>query len=98
MRNKFDYRRAALSTDILQKRVTRDKALEILKQAPWANLDVENELRFISYKLGYKKGELQNIMKMPPKWYSDFPNRKRFLGFTYNIYRFLTGRKKLAQF
>ena len=97
-RNKIDYRRASLSTDIVQKRLTRNKALDILKTPPWSEIDVENELNFVSYKLGYDKGELEKIMQMPSKWYSDFPNRKRFLGFSYDIYRFLTGRKKLAQF
>ncbi len=97
-RNKFDYRRAHLSTDILQKRITRNQALEILKSDPWVNLDVESQLEFVAYKLGYSVLELKEIMSMPSKWYFDFPNRKRFLGMSYDIYRFLTGRNKLAQF
>ncbi len=97
-RNKFDYRRAHLSTDILQKRISRNNALKILKENPWESINVENELEFIAYKLGYSVNDLKEIMKMPLKWYSDFPNRKKFLGISYDIYRFLSGKKKLAQF
>ena len=82
----------------MQNRIKRDKALEILKAPPWKNIDVENELEFVSYKLGFEVSELKKIMQMPSKWYTDYPNRKKFLGFSYDIYRFLTRRKKLAQF
>ena len=95
MRNKFDYRRAHLSSDICMNRCTRMQALNELAIKPWSKIDVESDLRFISYKLGYSVEELKSIMNNYPLWYKDFPNREKFLGFAYDIFRFITGRQKI---
>tara|TARA_Y100001968_G_scaffold146236_1_gene133708 strand:+ start:261 stop:1421 length:1161 start_codon:yes stop_codon:yes gene_type:complete len=93
-RHKMDYRRAHLSTDICLGRITRKEALIILNTPPWANLDVDNELQFISYKLGYNVSDMYEFMKQPPLWYKDFPNREKLLRIAYNTYRLFTGKNK----
>ncbi len=92
MRHGMDYRRAHLSTDICNKRISRKEAIDILKVAPWENLDLEKELSFIANKLGYETSELKEIMNQPGLWYKDYPNNEFLLGKIYNLYRFLTGR------
>ncbi len=92
MRHGMDYRRAHLSTDICNSRISRQEAINILKVSPWENLDLENELSFIANKLGYEVSELKNIMKEPRLWYKDYSNNEFLLGKIYNLYRFLTGR------
>ena len=93
-RHKMDYRRAHLSTDICLGRITRNQALNQLKNPPCFELDVDNELQFISYKLGYSVSEMYDFMNQPPLWYKDFPNREKFLRILYNIYRLMTGKNK----
>ncbi len=91
-RHGMDYRRAHFSTDICNSRITRKEAIDILKDPPWAELDLENELRFVANKLGYEVNELKNFMNQPPLWYKDFSNNEFILGKIYNLYRLLTGR------
>ena len=92
MRHGMDYRRAHLSTDICNKRISRQEAINILKVAPWEDLDLENELSFIANKLGYELSELKDIISKPGLWYKDYANNEFLLGKIYNLYRFLTGR------
>jgi len=97
-RNKIDYRRPHLSTDICLKRISRDQAINVLKIPPWENFDFEADMKFVSIKLGYKKDELKKIIQKPNKWYVDYPNRRKILCFLYDIYRFLTFTKKATNF
>jgi len=91
-RHGMDYRRAHLSTDICNLRISRKKALNILSVPPWEELDLENELCFIANKLDYEVSELKDLMTLKPLWYKDFPNNEFVLGNIYNFYRLLTGR------
>ena len=65
---------------------------------PWSRIDVESDLRFIAYKLGYSIEELKSLMNNYPLWYKDFPNRENFLGLAYTTFRYITGRKKNTNF
>ena len=80
IRHGMDYRRAHLSTDICNKRISRQEAINILKVAPWEDLDLENELSFIANKLGYELSELKDIMRKPGLWYKDYANNEFLLG------------------
>ncbi len=97
-RNKIDYRRAHLSSDICMKRCTRKYALKELEKEPWSKIDVESDLRFIAYKLNFSINDLKKIMNRSSLWYVDFPNREKLLGLAYNSFRLLTGRKKNTNF
>ena len=92
-RHDADYRRAHLSQDIILNRITRTEAINQLKISPEEDIDVDYILSFVAYKLGYSIEELNNIMRKPPLWYKDIPNREKFLNRFYNVYRFLTNRK-----
>tara|TARA_Y100001968_G_scaffold311645_1_gene333960 strand:+ start:1609 stop:2712 length:1104 start_codon:yes stop_codon:yes gene_type:complete len=93
-RHKMDYRRAHFSTDICLGRITREQALTELKESPCAHLDVDNELEFIAYKLGYTVPQMYDFMKGPALWYRDYPNREKTLRLAYNVYRLFTGRSR----
>ena len=97
-RNNIDYRRAHLSSDICMKRSTRSKALKELSSDPWDKIDVESDLTFVAYKLRYRVDELKKLMNKNSFWYVDFPNREKFLGLAYRIYRILTRKEKNTNF
>ena len=97
-RHGIDYRRGYFSSDICLERISRKQALQELESPPWANLDVERDIAFVSRKLGFTSSELEATMAAPPLWYSDYPNRQRVLGLAYSSYRFLTGRRKASNF
>jgi hypothetical protein len=42
--------------------------------------------------------EFERILKSPPKWYWDYPNDIKKLGFIYDTYRKLFKKDKLASF
>jgi len=94
----IDFRRGYLSADICLGRITRNKALKELEDAPWSNLNVHRDIAFIARKLDYRPDELKAIMALPPLWYTDYPNRRRLLSIAYNTYRILTGRRKASNF
>lgn len=97
-RHGVDYRRGYLSADICLGRVTRQQALDQLCDPPWAAIDVAHDLAFVARKLEYTPAQLETLMHAPARWYSDYPNRERLLGFTYDTYRLLTGRPKASNF
>lgn len=98
IRHKVDYRRGYLSADICLGRVTREQALRELECPPWSSLNVNKDISFVAWKLGYSDDELWRITHLPHRWYTDFPNDEKFLAFLYGTYRFFTGRKKASNF
>lgn len=94
----IDYRRASLSTQICLGTVSRNDALEELKSLPYDPGGVEIEKDYISKKLSITHEELERIIRLPAKWYWDYPNDSKKLKFVYNAYRKLYKKEKLASF
>ena len=94
-RHLMDYRRAHLSTDICNSRITRKEAINILKFPPWKDLNLQEELSFVANKLNYEVTDLENLMNKTPLWYKDYDNNEYLLNKIYNLYR-LIRRKPLA--
>lgn len=94
----IDYRRATLSSQICNGEVTREQAIDQLKTLPYKDETVEAEKVYISKKLGISQEELERIIELPPKWYWDYPNDEKRLGFVYNTYRKLFKKEKLGNF
>ena len=88
----MDYRRAHLSTDICNSRITRQEAINILEIPAWEDLNLENEIGFVANKLGYKISELEELISKKPLWYKDYANNEFLLNNFYNLYRFLKGK------
>jgi len=98
VKHNIDYRRATLSSEICTGTISRDKALQILENRPFTQKEIEEQIIFISKKLRISTDELRRIIKLPPKWYFDFPNNFKKLGFMYDIYRFLARKEKTSNF
>lgn len=68
----FDKRRAHFSSLILTGQLTREAALEVLKQPPYPVKDAMEDLEFVANKLGITKAEFEEIMKGENKTYRDY--------------------------
>lgn len=97
-KHKIDYRRATLSSQICLGDVDRDAALEELKTKPYDAVKIEDEKQYIAKKLQISNDEFEKILSLPPKWYWDYPNDKKKLGFIYDTYRKLYKKEKLGSF
>lgn len=94
----IDYRRATLSTQICTGEVTRENALKELAQPPFNDAKVALEKEYIAKKLGISGQEFDRIIDTPAKFYWDYPNDEKRLGFIYDTYRRLFKKEKLASF
>lgn len=94
----IDYRRATLSSQICLGDVSRENALEQLKTKPYDAAKVEEEKQYIAKKLQISNEEFEAILILPPKWYWDYPNDKKKLGFIYDTYRKIFKKEKLGSF
>jgi N-acetyl sugar amidotransferase len=83
----IDYRRATLSTQICTGEITRNEALEILKNSPFDQSKVEADKEYVCKKLDISTQEFEEIMSLPVKLYKDYPNDHKKLEFIYNVYR-----------
>ena len=94
----IDYRRATLSTQISTGEITREEALKILENKPYKEEEIQREKEYIAKKLKISLEEFEEIINMPPKWYWDYPNNEKRLGFLYDMYRKIFKKEKLANF
>jgi N-acetyl sugar amidotransferase len=86
---KIDYRKATFSSQICSGEMTRDEALELLKEPPYNPVIAQQEKEYVAKKLSISLPEFDEIMNLPAKSYKDYPNNKRFLELVYNLYRTL---------
>jgi hypothetical protein len=94
----IDYRRATLSTEICQKLVKREIALELLSTPPFDPVEVAAETKYIAKKLAISVEDLNQIIAAPQKWYFNYPNSAQLLGRCYDLYRFFAGKEKTTSF
>ena len=94
----IDYRRATLSSQICVGEIDRDDAIEQLKSKPFDVSKIEEEKQYISKKFGISMDEFDRILNLPPKWYWDYPNDDKKLGFIYGTYRRVFNKEKLGSF
>jgi N-acetyl sugar amidotransferase len=62
-----DKRRAHLSSLIRNREITREEALETLKELPYDKDTIEAERDFVLKKLGFSLAEFESMMAEPPK-------------------------------
>ena len=94
----IDYRRATLSSRICAGEIDREYAQERLKEQPYDPDEIEKDKQYIAKKLEISLDELEEIVKLPPRWNWDYPNDERKLGFIYDTYRFMYRKEKLDRF
>lgn len=83
----IDYRRATFSTQICSGQITRSEALAGLSKKIYDPLTMEEEKAYISKKLNIDITELEQIIKLPPRSFRDYPNDEKRLEFIYTVYR-----------
>ncbi len=71
----FDTRRVQFSSLILTNQMSRDEAIEILKQPSYDKENIKHEFEYISSKLDMSVDELQDCMNMPLRTYKDFKSQ-----------------------
>jgi N-acetyl sugar amidotransferase len=94
----IDYRRAGLATQICAGEISRDDAVEQLKCKPYDAQKIEEDKQYIAKKLSISTDELERIINLPAKWYWDYPNDDKKLGFIYDAYRKIFKKEKLGSF
>ena len=94
----IDYRRATFSSEICVGLIDRASALEALSHLPYDPDQVSSEKEYVAKKLGISVEQLTEIIQRPPKWYTDYDNSMRVLGFIYDTYRFLFRKEKATNF
>lgn len=94
----IDYRRATFSTLICTGEMQREEALEELKKLPYNDEKIAYEKQYIAKKLGISLHAFEDILNAPPRWYRDYPNDEKLLGFIYDTYRRLYGKEKSYNF
>lgn len=72
----YDTRKVQYSSLILTGQMTREEALEKLKQPAYDNESIANEFEYIATKLGITVEELQGYMDAPNKTYKDYKNQQ----------------------
>lgn len=72
----YDTRRVQYSSLILTGQMTREEALELLKQLSYDLETIDEEFAFIATKLGISVEELRHYHEMPKKTYKDYKNQE----------------------
>lgn len=94
----IDYRRATLSSQICTGEISREQALKDLETLPYSNEKSSREIEYIAKKLEITTKEFEDIINLPGKWYTDYPNDEKKLNFIYDSYRKLFKKEKLGNF
>lgn len=72
----YDVRKVQYSSLILTGQMTRDEAMEKLKQPPWDETTIGHDLEFVANKLGISEDELNEYMNLPRKTYRDYKSQR----------------------
>jgi N-acetyl sugar amidotransferase len=89
MRFGFDTRKVQFSSLILTNQMTRDEAMNALKEPAYDRQNIKHELEYISSKLDMTPEELQECMNSPLKTYRDYKSQKSIYNLGAKIFRFL---------
>ncbi|MDB2416010.1 N-acetyl sugar amidotransferase [Pseudomonadales bacterium] len=75
----YDKRRAHLSSLVLSGQLSREDAVNELKEELYSSNELEVDKRFWMKKLGITQEEFDDVMKKRPMFYTDYPNNKALL-------------------
>lgn len=87
----IDYRRATFSSQICSGDLNREIAIEELKKSPFNIENVKSEKDYLAKKLDISIADFENILKLPPKTYRDYPNNEKLLNYIYSTYKKIKG-------
>lgn len=70
----FDKRRMHYSSLIVSGQMTRDEALERMKEPLYDEAELQSDIAYFCKKLGISRAEFDRYLKQPVRGYWDFPN------------------------
>lgn len=82
----IDYRKSTYSAMICNGQLSRREALQAIAPPPYKEGEISRDISYVAKKLGIPEEEFVQILRLPPKNYSDYPNAERFLTTMYGIY------------
>lgn len=85
----YDKRRAHLSSLIAAGEITREQALETLKEPLYDQAELQSDREFFLKKLGYSEDEWNRVFSLPNKSFRDYPNWSNFLAMGRKVKRIL---------
>ena len=85
----YDKRRAHLSSLIAAGEITREQALETLKEPLYDQAELQSDREFFLKKLGYSEDEWSRVFSLPNKSFRDYPNWSNFLAMGRKVKRIL---------
>jgi N-acetyl sugar amidotransferase len=77
----FDKRRAHLSSLIVSGQITRDDALDQMKENVYSQVEIGNDLDFVAKKLDWSSQEFKTIIDLPPNYHQDYPTNESLFRF-----------------
>ncbi len=73
----YDTRKVQYSSLIVTNQMTRDEALNKLKELPYDKESIKNDFEYVSNKLSISVDELQQYMNMPKKTHKDYKSQEK---------------------
>jgi hypothetical protein len=90
----YDKRKCYYSNMILSKQITKQQAIELLKQNPYDENLMKRDLEFIAKKLDFKIDEFKSLINEKGKTYKDYRNSFFLLNFFIKVAQFLKIEKR----
>lgn len=84
----YDVRKVQYSSLILTNQMTREQALEKLKQPPYDESTIHQDFEFIANKLGITERELQTYFDAPNKTYKDYASQENIYKIGARVFKF----------
>lgn len=91
----MDYRRTTFASQICSNQITREVALEKLREPSYDVEKIKEDKLYIAKKFGITQEELEKYLSTSPKTYIDFPNNKNLISFVYKTYNKIFSNKRL---
>ena len=77
----FDKSRAHLSSLIVSGQISRDDALEQMRENVYSQNEIGNDLDFVAKKLDWSPQEFKAIIDLPPNRHQNFPTNESLFRF-----------------
>ncbi len=85
----YDVRRVQYSSLIVTGQMTREEAIELLKQPSYDEATIGHEIEFVANKLGITVDEINSYMSLPHKTFADYKNQQQVYGYGARVMRAL---------
>ena len=83
----YDKRKAHLSSLVLSGQMSRNEALNVLKEPLYETKLLEEDKIYIAKKLGLSTAEFEELIMQPAQHYSKFPNHQRKKHLAMTVFR-----------